>query len=44
MEKNLKDLSDVPIGGGNSANTILSLRNSFKTYDDDTGRVSKHLR
>ena len=32
MEKNL---NDVPIGGESSANTILSLRNISKTYDDD---------
>ncbi len=32
MEKNL---SEVPIGGGSSENTILSLRNISKTFDDD---------
>lgn len=32
MEKNL---NDVPIGGDTSANTILSLRNISKTFDDD---------
>ena len=32
MEKNS---TNVPIGVGNSANTILSLRNISKTFDDD---------